>query len=61
MKSWQIAILCLSLVGSVPLIFWITYPLWSFSPRVALTLEFMALAAFVLAWFTFFDRTISHA
>ena len=61
MKSWQIVILCLSLVLLVPVLFWVTYTLWAFSPRAALTLEFTALATLVLAWFIFFDRTISHA
>lgn len=61
MKSWQIGMLCLSLVLSVPLVFGVTYLVWAFSPRAALTLEFVAFSALVLAWFAFLDRAISHA
>ncbi len=59
MKSWQIGLLCLSLVLLVPSVFWLTYNLWSLSPKLALGLEFSLILAFVLAWFTLFDRILS--
>jgi hypothetical protein len=61
MKSWQISALCLSLVLLVPFVFWLTYTLWSVSPKLALGLEFSLILAFVLAWFALFDRIVSHA
>jgi hypothetical protein len=61
MKSWQIVVFALSLVLLVPIIFATTYSLWVFSPRMALAFEFVELGAFVFAWCTLLDRTISHA
>jgi hypothetical protein len=61
MKSWQIAVFVLSLLLLVPIIFATTYNLWAFSPRLALAFEFIELGAFVFAWFTLLDRTISRA
>jgi hypothetical protein len=61
MKPWQIISLCLSLVLFVPFVFRLTYLLWSVSPKFALGLEFSLLLAFILAWFTLFDRLTSHA
>jgi hypothetical protein len=60
MKSWQISLLCLSLLLLVPLVVWITYSLWAFSPKLALTLEFASLGIYLLIWFTLFDRIISR-
>jgi len=59
MKTWQVIFLSLSLVLAFPLLFWMSCCLWPFSPRLALTFEFSALAAFVFTWFIFLDRAIT--